>query len=684
MDNSPETWLPSGDSEVKLYQRFKERFGSDSFLALVSQNPAPGHEKLVLELEQRLNSIEGLGDVMSPFKQGTQGEAPSTRHLLSEDGQRYALLIKVPQSTPPTDIPALISEVEQLALQYPKLGAFTLVGTEVVTRDLNRGSERSFGGLFPLVAVALSFLLWRAFRSFRVVLAVFTSVAFAALTSLGTMAIAGRSLNLLVVLMPAILVVLTVAASVHLCQAYVSLASRNSQASSAERDEVWAQAMSATAKPCLLATVTTSLGFASLSFSQVGPVRDLGLFTALGAFWVLLASFTLVPTLLRGSTVRAADSRKDRARIASYLTFLSRVRIPVLTLGLLSFALLAAGLPRIRIESNVMKFFEQSHPLPAAYQDFEENFFGLTAFELVLDGPLNRVAADTSLDILENLEKFARSEGLTSDFLSPWLPGEGSADLSERELRGLLGSGAQQRSAQIPDDLKAYLWRGGASAALRVTLLAPTGSSNQAYRSVTRLRDKIAQTALPPGVNLRVQGAAPLLVRGQVLLLNTQISSFATALLGITLVIIIAYRSLRLTLLSLVCNVLPVMGVLGLMAWLAIPLDAGTVTVAGIALGLIVDDTIHIIHGFAESPTEGALRDTLEKAGKPILITTVAVALGFGLFSFASFQPTKYFGLLTAATSCLALIADLVLLPALLLSGANNKPPTSGPTPEPS
>ena len=91
-----------------------------------------------------------------------------------------------------------------------------------------------------------------------------------------------------------------------------------------------------------------------------------------------------------------------------------------------------------------------------------------------------------------------------------------------------------------------------------MTLTSPTGSSNQAYESVRALRDEIAGLDYPGALNLTVGGAAPLLVRGQVLLLDTQVRSFATALLSITLVIVVAYRSWRLTALSLICNVFPV------------------------------------------------------------------------------------------------------------------------------
>jgi predicted RND superfamily exporter protein len=670
MNNSPEIWLPRGDPEVELYRRFKDHFGSDSFLAIVSENGSVGLADHLAEFELKLRSIEGLGEVLSPFRaDGQPSKTEKTEHLWSADGERYAFLVTIPKEVELSKVPSLLAQIEALVAQFPALGGFSLVGTEVVTRDLNRGSETSFGGLFPLVALVLAALIWRAFRSIRVASALFACIGFAVIVSLGTMAVAGRTMNLLVVLMPAILVVLTVAASVHLCQAYVDLTRNSSQETKAQREALWSQALRRTAQPCALATLTTSLGFGSLALSQIDPVRDLGLFTAIGAIWSFLSVFILMPIFLSPAPLGFIPEFVPRDKILHYLNGLGKRRSAVLFLGFSFFAALALGIPRLSLESNVMSFFADGHHLPKAYKDFEENFFGLTAFELTFEGPISRVATESALEVLQELCNYAKKEGLASSCLSPWTDATDSESRLGKVqlLKSILVTVPwSQEAPPIPQDLKTYLWRGGSTAITRVTLFAPTGSSNMAYRSVTLLRDEIQRMGLPAEVNLRVEGVAPLLVRGQVLLLRTQIVSFGVALLTITLVVLFAYRSLRLTFLALICNVLPVAGTLGTMGWLDIPLNVGTVTVAGIALGLIVDDTIHIVHGSSIGGKQ-ALLDTLETAGKPIVMTTFAMALGFGLFSFAGFQPTKYFGLLTALTSCFALTADLILLPALLL-----------------
>ena len=662
VDNSPTIWLPEGDSEVAYYEQFKSRFGNDSVLGVVSEaTDLKNPEKLrdLRSLAAQLEALPGVSKLRTPIdEKGGLKTDEMSETLISKDSRRIVTLLTLVDGLKPNEVLSLLDQLEETSQAF---GDFSLVGTEIVTRDLNKGSEQSFGGLFPLVALALSAVVYWSLGSARMVLAILAAATVSAIVSVGTMACFGASMNLLVVLMPAVLVVLTVAASIHLCSRCRDLAENLPQESQTERNILWSKVITDTWKPCSLATLTTSLGFASLTVSEVGPVSDLGFFTALGSIWVLLWVFVLVPLIVsrRAITPRV---KTQNLRLERYVSWLGRHRIKILVSGLGLFLAAASGISHLRVESNIMEFFSKEHPLPQAYRDYEANFFGLTSFEVVIEGPLSKIVDLQTLQALDELESDALASKIIDEAHSPWLSNkERSPQTTSMTLKGLF--------QDIPQEARDYMWRAGGMASIRATFTAPTGSSNQAFESVEKLRHKIRTLQIPRGVWIRISGAAPLLVRGQVLLLNTQIRSFALALTLITLVIILGYRSLRLSILSLVCNVLPIAGTLGMMGWFSVPLNAGTVTVAGIALGLIVDDTIHLIHGFSKANGQDAkvrAMETLRLAGRPVLITSVAVAIGFGLFSLTSFQPTKFFGILTALTSLFAVVADLVLLPALL------------------
>lgn len=248
-----------------------------------------------------------------------------------------------------------------------------------------------------------------------------------------------------------------------------------------------------------------------------------------------------------------------------------------------------------------------------------------------------------------------------------WGPLELTPGVRAQRLRSML---AQDSPVRIEGAQK-YLWTSGDRLGLRATLTYRTTSSQAAYELVERLRSKLARVDVAKEVGVRISGSTPLLVRGQVLLLDTQLRSFLLALIVVTGVLWAAFRSLGLVLVSLLPNVLPIAITLGAMGFAGIPLDSATVTVAGIALGLVIDDTIHLLHAYSVARRErapaGAVVEALAQVGRPVLTTSLALSLGFGAFVATAFRPTHDFGLLIAWTGLGALVCDLVLLPAVLL-----------------
>ena len=671
IDNTPEIWLPADDGIASDYERFKSRFGSDAFIGIVfdlGPEAVSAKCEALAQFAASLRGLEGIHSVRVPAPIGSEGMADAIP-LVSRSGRKALLAVVLDDAMSVPNRKKTVTDIEHMSRAQVDLGYQQIVGTDVLTRELDNGSEQSFGGLFPLVAAILSLVVLFAIRSGVILTAILLTAILSATMTLATMALVGVSLNLLLVLVPAILVVLTVAASLHLCWCYLSLAKNAAQTSQANRNALWGAAVRKTIAPCALTTATTALGFASLATSEIMPVRNLGIFTALGSIWVLLLVFTLIPTFGSGHLLH----RRPAAGVLRSDRLLDRVirhRRRILWVGGVMAIVSSLGLAHLRIESNVLEFFASDHPLPSAYRDFEEEFFGLTAIEFWVEGPAEELASHEVMEAIDSLCRLGHEQGWTGGAIFPLgrIPRENQPAV----LRSWLD--AEEFSAD------SYHWQAEGLAALRITLTAPTTSSNVAHRNVVRVRDTASSIRLPERVTLHQSGAAPLLVHGQVLLLQTQVHSFVLALILITAVVFAVYRSLRLTVISLVANMLPVSSTLGIMGWLDIPLDAGTITVAGIALGLVVDDTIHLLDGYAASARKygpgrltNTIRITMRRVGPPILITSVAVALGFGAFGAAAFQPTRYFGLLIAFTCGVALFADLLLVPALLLGSRSQR-----------
>lgn len=206
----------------------------------------------------------------------------------------------------------------------------------------------------------------------------------------------------------------------------------------------------------------------------------------------------------------------------------------------------------------------------------------------------------------------------------------------------------------------------------RIMFRAPMASA-AAFRRFEEETLPPADKYLGSQAPVEFAGYMPLYTRMVDYLLDGQLKSFGLALLIISLLMWLSLRSLRRMMLSLVPNLLPVLGTLGFMGWLDIRLDIATITIAAIAIGIVVDDTIHILHHYyAHRADRVGAMDVLAEAlrlsgGGAILATSVALILGMLVLLGAQVNSVIYFGLLLAVCILLALICDLVFLPALLL-----------------
>jgi predicted RND superfamily exporter protein len=208
-----------------------------------------------------------------------------------------------------------------------------------------------------------------------------------------------------------------------------------------------------------------------------------------------------------------------------------------------------------------------------------------------------------------------------------------------------------------------------AAAALRVTFSVRMQSSKNVDRT---MRELLAEARLPAGAMVQPAGYLPLYVRMIDYVVESQISGFAFAFIAVFGVIALAFRSARIAALAVPSNLLPLLVIFGAMGIAGIRLDAATVTIATVVLGLIVDDTVHFLHclraelGRHDDPA-AALRATVGSAGHAVLITALVMTLGFSVFALSEIKSLVHFGLLIALAMATSVLTDLVLIPALVM-----------------
>jgi len=653
VNNTPEVWLPKGLPSLAEYERFVDQFGDDSMLLIFSEQvdfDSPDWPQTQAEYTAALKTQPGVARIIS----ANDPLHPLAKHLANPEMSAVAWALKLNPELEKAERFTLLESLDALAEQHAEaLPGLKMAGADFITRELDQGSKESLGKLSPLVFALLSGLLWWSTRSLKIVLAGLAAVSLTSVWALGLMGWSGQQMNLVLATIPAILAVITIAQMMHLVARF------QAQPISPDSNGVnaWAQSIKETWRPCALSAITTAAGFASLGFSELLPVRNLGLFTAFGSMVSWLLVFSLAPALL--SLLRAKPAPRRHAFSLSwlekYMAWVQRWRIAIIGSALVLTLLSAWGVNRLRVESNILEFFPAQHVVPQHYHAAQDALFGLTPFELVLSGDSQVVFSNETAEALRDfVDQAIEAEPLLTQAVSAFpLDAPGNVDLPL-----LLNA----------PGIESYVQQEGGQATIRVSLLSRTSSSNACHALAQRLENAL-EDVFPAGVEAKLTGSATQLIAGQVLLLDTQIRSFCIALGVVTLVILLVFRSLPTLLLSLLPNLLPVALTLGFMGLFGIPLNTATVTVAGIALGLIVDDTLHLLYHYNLANKQGDAAPMLASiriVARPIMITSVAVAVGFSAFALSPFRPTLYFGLLIAVTSLTAMVCDLLFLPALL------------------
>ena len=535
--------------------------------------------------------------------------------------------------------------------------------------------------LYLLVVVVL-FLVFRAWRG--VVFSLFV-VAVTTVVTMGGIALSGVRVNGMLAMVPMLLVAVCIADAVHVVVVFYEKLRYGGN-----RKHAAIEAIEDIFVPCFLTSVTTAIGFASLSLSPMPPLLYYGLFCSAGVLAAFEVSIVFLPGLLsigRDYDVETGEA-KGLGRVTSggmTLAFLRSMKslakqYPRAVVGWCTAATVVflAGALLLKTETVVIEFFRESSPVRYHADAIQERLGGVTNLELFIDsGEEDAVKNPRLLRDVEKVQQYLDSIPEVSktvsvvDFIKRMnqaLNGEDPAFYRVPDDRSYVAQLLLLYSLSDPtedlSDLVDYPYQ-----LTRVTARVPYLSSQRNLEIVEDLDDFMKRET--PSLDATLTGMIALFNGMGVSIYETLKTSFLMTVVTITLVIGLAFRSVRTALLSLVPNVLPIVWVLGLMGYARIRLDVGTVMVAGIAIGIAVDDSIHFLSRYSKArrrglDVDGAIDYVIQHSGRAIVFTSVILTGGFWMLTFAQFLPMAYFGLIAGVTIVIALLADVLLLPAIL------------------
>lgn len=612
-------------------------------------------ESDILAIEQhalaRELSAQEIADIAA-----LQAQADTIRQALNK--QRQAELQQIYETLTPyqSDAELFIGGSHVLGQQL----------VEIISKDL-----QLFSGI---IAAAIATLLLLLFRQFRWVFLPLLCCAVSVLLAIGVFAYFDIRTTVISANFIALQIILTLAIVIHLSVEYRQLKGQDNHFS---HSELVSETIKNKFKPCLFAGLTTSVGFGSLIFSGIQPVISFGWMMIVAMIISICVSLLLFPAIL--VSFGATERQPKHALIGNLLQgfYAMVLRFPklIMAAGLLLTLFAASGFLRLNVENSFINYFDKSTRVHQELTFIDKEFGGSTPLDVIyqIQGSDNKdlilTAKDIqNLQIIQTVLRQYEAMGNTSsvvNFTELAKQINNNKPLTEYELSALY--------MLLDDSLKDKLVQSYFSESHQQLRISARIQDTTENFTRTEFLDSLHKDIVAQGIDEQQFYITNLFVLYQDILkqlYQSQILTLGLVFLALTLVLYVVFGSAKIALIAVIPNILTTAGVLGVMGWFNIPLDIMTITIAAIAMGIAVDDTIHFVHrylaGQNSETASNALKDTFHSTGFALFCTTVIIAAGFSLLSFSDFVPSVLFGVLTAVAMLLAFIIDLTLLPVLL------------------
>lgn len=714
--------IPATDPEFLQYMEFKKTYGEDgNVIAIGIEGDIFNLEfyNALYDLTDSLKSIKGAESVISithlvnleldtvaekfqltrlaPTKPTTQAELDTIRMRLealpfyhqlifNKEKQSTLLALAYDRSTLDTEdkqrgyddmlhftepfAKRFNTEVRYAGFPVLRVHAHRTIGKEV----------QLFLGLAVLVCALTVFLF---FRSWITTLFTLLIVGIIIVWSMGVIGLFDFRINLMLAMVPALITVIAIPNCVYLITKYHILyrATGDKKASLIGVIEKLGVA-------AVLTNATTAAGLGTNLFTDIVMLKQFGIIGSLSVGIAFLLSVVLVPVVFSflPTPKPSETAHLDRKGLNAILDFLTRTvkyhRKWVFIGAGLVFVLSLIGMSLVVAKSYVADDLPRGSKIFTDLQFMEDRFGGVLPIEILVD-----TKRKMGLAKIQNLRKIEELQDSLATY--PALSRSMSlVDMVKFSRQTLVYGGPEEY--QLPsksefDFIKIYLKNtklnvGGLNKTLvdtafqkaRITANIRDVGSDQLGLVLDSIRTDIAAIFPAEDYDVKVTGTTSIIVKGNKYLIDNLVQSIALAFVIIALLMGMLFRSPKMILLSVIPNLLPLLMVAGVMGYLGIPLKPSTAIVFGTAFGIAVDTAIHFLTRYriglklGES-TEQAIYETYQDTGVGMMYTSVILFLGFIIFTTSQYGGTQALGLLTALTLIIAMLSNLLLLPALLM-----------------
>ena len=648
-------------------------------------------------------------------------------YLYSEDGKHTGIFVELATDEDDSEnLYAIYQALERVFEENPGEDVHYIAGFPIIAATLRTVIDQDTKKFFPFVALLTVFFLWLTFRRLIGVAVPMLVVGFSILFTLAIMVIFEVPLNSITSALPVFLISIGVADGIHMFSEY-----RDNRLEGQPREKAVSLMLEKLALPITMTSITTAVGFFSLTISDIVPILTFGIFVAIGTLFAMVLSLLFIPALLMvlpekktesedNSSTNAAKSRgvhqenfMDRLfqKFLEGLTAWVLRNAKLILLGALIISGFSVyGLLQLNVESNLESYFKADAPFVVANKAMEkmsgsrtinivikinkegepwknpENLKLVEDFQIFLSTDQKVKRTFSLVDLIKRISYAFNENRADFNRLPQAVEFLESEETFEENGQSVKRSVKREVSGRdlVAQYLVLYENSGGDVLSdvinseyrnLNLSVNISSDSTSEEEKLLLRI-DEYAAQHFPPEFSMISAGMVPINVATSVEVVSSQILSLCGSLLAVLLMLVLIFRSFYRGVIGMIPLAFTVLFNFGIMGYFGVNLDIGTALVSSIVIGIGVDYSIHYLSRMFSEVAQGAdLRDaiysTVRRSGKAITSNAVTVGFGFLALSVSEFLPLVTLSWMIWLTLNISALATMILLPALAVTLPN-------------
>ena len=626
---------------------------------------------------------------LEKIKRVALSEPLLVNRLISEDSRVTAVnaTVQLPGRDETREVPEVVSFArdlrDRIQAEYPGLD-IRLTGMVLMNNAFSEASQNDMGLLVPISFAVMLVVLGLMIRGISGTIATVLVIAFSIVAAMGIGGYLGFPITPPSASSPIIILTVAIANCVHILTTLL-YEMRHGQ----DKRAAIVESLRINLQPVFLASITTAIGFLTMNFSDVPPFRHLGNFVALGVLISFILATTFLPALMSLLPVRVKPVSRDKpdafARLGDFVVARRNVLLWTMTAVVVT---LIAFLPRNELNDIYVNYFEPSIDFRVDTDYTTENLTGIYVIDYSLQSAAPGGISDPGF--LQDVEKFSQwfrqqpetihVNSLTDIMkrLNQNMHGDDRSWYRLPEQRDLAAQYLLLYEMSLPYGLDLNNQINVDKSATRLTVTLQTLSTKEVLAVERRAAQWLKENA--PHI-LQAAGSGPTVMFAHIGKRNiiSMLGGTTIALILISMILVVALRSLKTGLVSMVPNLVPAAMGFGLWGIFVGEVGLALSVVSGMTLGIVVDDTVHFLSKYLRARREqglgapDAVRYAFRSVGRALFTTSVVLGAGFLVLALSNFKLNSDMGLLSAVVIVLALVADFLLLPPLLMKMEDEK-----------